>query len=84
MGIANCGGRVRDLGMFLLSFGLLNTQRERERERERERGEPNVVGRGRRCQKEGEGILDSTEIVFYMGLPPFNEISKILNQTKKI
>ena len=35
MGIANCGGRVRDLGMFLLSFGLLSTQRERERERER-------------------------------------------------
>ena len=82
MGIANCGGRVRDLGMFLLSFGLLST--ERERERERERGEPNVVGRGRRCQKEGEGILDSREIVFYMGLPPFNEICKILNQTKKI
>ena len=37
MGIANCGGRVRDLGMFLLSFGLLSTQREREREREREK-----------------------------------------------
>ena len=32
MGIANCGGRVRDLGMFLLSFGLLSTHRERERE----------------------------------------------------
>ena len=33
MGIANCGGRVRDIGMFLLSFGLLSTERERERER---------------------------------------------------
>ena len=64
--------------MFLLSFGLLSTLRERER------GEPNVVGRERHCQKEGEGILDSREIVFYTGLPPFNKISKILNQTKKI
>ena len=45
MGIANCGGRVRDIGMFLLSFGLLSTERERERERD----EPNAAGRERRC-----------------------------------
>ena len=43
MGIANCGGRVRDIGMFLLSFGLLSIERERERD------EPNAAGRERRC-----------------------------------
>ena len=56
MGIWNCGGRVKGLGMFLLSFGLLS-------ERERERDELDAVGRERHCRKEGEGILDSREIV---------------------
>ena len=37
MGIANCGGRVRDLGMFLLSFGLLSTHTQRERRSEERR-----------------------------------------------
>ena len=43
MGIANCGGRVGDIGMFLLSFGLLSIERERERDK------PNAAGRERRC-----------------------------------
>ena len=66
----NYGGRVMGLWMFLLSFGLL---------KERERDEPDAIGRERRRWKEGEGILDFREIVFYMmGLPLFEQNSEDL------
>ena len=48
-------------------------------QRERERDEPDATERERRHWKEGEGILDFREIVFYMmGLPLFEQNSEDL------